>query len=364
MSSVFPLWWLALPVLLLPIWWHRQKRRQLKSQTLATARFLPPTDPHQRRVWRWSDRILLALRCALLATLLAWLAASALAWRGDSVLVDASVDKAWAERQIAAAGFQSAARLDFCASGCALDATRIVPWLQEHEREWKHDARLLIVAGQAAVPMPAAMPQFAHAVTLRVRPSSAASPETPAPHRIALATTPERADLWRATLAAFDRAGTGKARYAISETPDAQTELIIWDKEGAPPPQWRAPLWWIGSAASVPELAPSPPPSASLSAPSSVTVSLNGIALRYADSARGRLWAVDAPRDADAARALYDSWQALKGAAPAYPAPDTTLPARRSAPSLSPDAAPASWLPLALLALFGLERMVTHARRR
>ena len=32
------LWWFALPILLLPIWWHRRKREQHKAELLATSR--------------------------------------------------------------------------------------------------------------------------------------------------------------------------------------------------------------------------------------------------------------------------------------------------------------------------------------
>ena len=53
------LWWFALPVLLLPVWWHRRKRVQNQAALMATARFLPRTEPKQTRVWRWSDPLLL-----------------------------------------------------------------------------------------------------------------------------------------------------------------------------------------------------------------------------------------------------------------------------------------------------------------
>ena len=94
MLSSYPLWWYALPVLLLPIWWHRQKRERLKSEPLATARFLPVAAPEQLRVWRWRDRMLLLVRCLLLLALIAWLAATIFPGRGDTVLLDAGADKA------------------------------------------------------------------------------------------------------------------------------------------------------------------------------------------------------------------------------------------------------------------------------
>ena len=94
MTSMYPLWWLALPLLLLPVWWHRQKRQRMKADFLATARFLPSAAPEQQRVWRWRDRILLLVRCLLLLGLIAWLASMIFPWRGDTVLLDAGADRA------------------------------------------------------------------------------------------------------------------------------------------------------------------------------------------------------------------------------------------------------------------------------
>ena len=41
MTSMQPLWWFALPVLLLPVWLHMRKRERTRTDLLATARFLP-----------------------------------------------------------------------------------------------------------------------------------------------------------------------------------------------------------------------------------------------------------------------------------------------------------------------------------
>jgi hypothetical protein len=363
-SSAYPFWWLALPVLLLPVWWHRQRRLRLEATALATARFLPASAPQQLRVWAWSDPLLLLLRCLLLLVLIVCLAMPTLAWRGDTVLVDTAADGAWATRQIAAAGFGGARRLDYCApsSGehCALQAGQIVPWLQRHQAEWRRDARLLVLAGPGSAAMPARMPRLAHRLELKVGPAAATTVPVAAapPHRIVLAADPERTGAWRAMLAAFASAGTGRERYVIGDAPDAGTELLIWDRAGAPPPAWRAPLWWIGSAATVPELA------------SAQSLDVAGLTLKVADSARGRLWSIDAPRDAAGAAAIYAAWQRLKGPASAWPMPALSLD-----PALSPASAPApagadvepaqslQWLMFALAALFFLERIVTHARR-
>jgi hypothetical protein len=132
MLSTQVFWWLALPLLLLPIWWHRQKRQRLKAEPLATARFLPSSAPQQLRVWQWSDRLLLLARCLLLVALIAWLAVTVFPWRGDTVLVDAGVDQAWADQQIRSAGFAIAARETMPAD--------VLPWLHRHEHEWRGDA--------------------------------------------------------------------------------------------------------------------------------------------------------------------------------------------------------------------------------
>src|SRR5471030_2712089 len=237
MLSTQAFWWLALPVLLLPIWWHRQKRQRLKAEPLATARFLPSSAPEQLRVWQWSDRLLLLARCLLLVALIAWLAVTVFPWRGDTVLLDAGVDKTWADEQIRSAGFTAAAREPM--------PVDVLPWLHSHEHEWRGDARLLIVGAADKIAMPARPPQFAHAVTLRVKAPVVAGVVQKSEHHIVLATTPDRAQAWHALFNAFGVAGGGNERYVMTDTPDSKTELIVWDmRDAAAPANWRAPLWW------------------------------------------------------------------------------------------------------------------------
>ncbi|WP_295990888.1 hypothetical protein [Rugamonas sp.] len=329
---------------------HRQKRQRLKAEPLATARFLPSAAPEQLRVWRWSDLLLLLARCLLLLALIAWLAVTVFPWRGDTVLVDAGVDQAWARQQIDSAGFGAAARVTMAAAMEAAMEADILPWLHSHEHEWRGDARLLIVADGAKVAMPARLPQFAHALTLRIKAPLPKAAVANTEHRIALATTPERAAAWHALFAAFNLAGGATQRYVVADAPDGKTELIVWDLPGsAPPPAWRAPLWWTAPDA-LPELAAAP------------SLSVNGLTLKYAATARGRVWASSAwpAQDGDGARAIYETWQLLAHAAPAYPASSQVLDAGRAA---MPGAAPAAWLAWLLLALFSLERILTHARR-
>lgn len=324
------LWWLALPVLLLPVWWHRQKREQVKALPLATARFLPKAQPHQVRVWRWQDVLLLLVRCLLLLGVVAWLANPVVSWRGDTVLVAEGTDPAWAEREIAAAGMKDAEQV-------VMPAADALQWLGEHEREWSDQARLLVVG---AVPMPAARPQFRHKVELR----TAARPFAKTEHHVAI--VGERAGEWRKLFAALG----GPQRYVIQEAPDARTELVIWDSPQAPAAGVSAPLWWVVDEAAFPELRSAR--------------EVDGI--RYADSARGRLWTSAAwpPKDADAARTLFDSWQRLHYAPVPYVAPPHALAPGKTRTAAEADGELRDLLLAAVLGLFALERILTHARRR
>lgn len=355
MLNTYPLWWLALPVLLLPAWWHRQKRQRLKAEPLATARFLPSAPPEQLRVWQWRDKVLLLVRCLMLIALIAWLAGAIFPWRGNTVLVDAGADPKWADQQIVAAGFSAATRMPLPPDALS--------WLRQHERDWRAGAKLLILARANQIAMPARIPQFGHQVELRTAATLiVASPDArqasaPAVVHVALASQEGREPAWRALFAAFDSAGGRASRHALNAAPEAATALVVWDTPSATPPaSWRAPHWWISApaAAAFPELA------------NASTLTINGVTLKYADSPRGRLWTSDAfpPRDADTAHALYEAWQLLSAApAPAYPMPSQTFPAARSALPAITSTRPETWLALALLALFMLERILTHARR-
>ena len=324
------LWWLALPVLLLPVWWHRKKRVQVKAEPLASARFLPRTEPRQMRVWRFSDVILLLVRCLLLASAIAWLADPVFPWRGDTVVVAQGTEPQWIEREVKGAGFADAARLE-------LAAGEALAWIRAHEREFESGARLLVLGD---IPMPAAMPQFRQPVELRTLSKPVARLEVRA------AIVGERAPEWRRMFAALD----GPLRVVVDPAPNAKTELLVWDSADAPPAGLRAPLWWVTNAAAFPELA--------------AANTVDG--MRYADTARGRVWASGAwpPANPEGARRLLETWRALHYAPAAF-----TTPAYRFAPSAAPAADHASgalrdMLMMALVALFALERILTHARRR
>lgn len=322
------LWWWALPVLLLPILWHRQKREQTKTAPLASARFLPAALPKQLRVWRWSEPLLLLLRCLLLASLIALLADLVLPWRGDTVFIVPGTPAALVDK--AAGGLKDAQRT-------ALPDRDAIDWLHAHEREFKPAARLVVV-GDAA--MPAVLPQLRHAVTLMTQ---AAAPARVERHVAIFSTRP---DAWRRLFAAPRAA----VHTVIDAQPGPQTELVVWDRADAPPAGLHAPLWWVLDARAFPELAKAPQTDA----------------IRYADSARGRLWTMDAwpLADADGARNLLTAWQRLHYPQQPFTAPPQLLAADAGAAAGPAGGALHTILSTVLLVLFALERMLTHARRR
>jgi len=324
------LWWLALPILLLPIWWHRRKRVQNKAAPMATARFLPRTEPHQTRVWRWSDPLLLLVRCLLLAVLIAWLADPVYPWRGDTLVVVNGADPAWVEREANQAGLAKAERV-------TLAPAQALNWVRTHEREWRTDARVMVLGD---VPMPAATPLFSRQLDVRTQPVAPGKVE----RHVYIAS--ERAPQWRRMFAAID----GPEKIIIDDTPGAATSLVVWDRPEAPPASLRAGLWWVTHPSAFPELAKAR--------------TLDG--LRYADSARGRLWhhADWPPQDVDAARALFDNWQQLHVGPRHFTMQSQVFAASNGVSAPEPSGALRGILLAILVALFVLERSLAHARRR
>ncbi|HYE39282.1 MAG TPA: hypothetical protein VEB23_05080 [Ramlibacter sp.] len=327
------LWWLALPILLLPIWWHRQKRESLQAAPLATARFLPAADPRQVRVWKWSDRILLLVRCLLLAAVIARLADLVFPWRDDAVLVVPGADAAWVDRQAAAAGMANAPRIE-------MEGRDALAWFAAHEREWKPDARVLVVGDVA---MPARMPRLRHTVILNTRPS----PARPAPRPVMV--TSERADAWRTFFEAASASGQPTIQAA------GPVDLAVWDSAEPPPAGRKAGLWWATQAAAFPQLA------------QAHAVPATGLAgFRYADTPHGRVWTAEKllPGDAEHAARLFETWQRLHYAPVPYTAPSMTLQASPDTPLASGSGALRAFFNMLLIALFAAERILTHVRRR
>ncbi|MEW6762030.1 MAG: BatA domain-containing protein [Pseudomonadota bacterium] len=320
------LWWLALPILLLPVWWHRKKREQHKAEPLATSRFLPRTEPHQTREWSWQDLLLLLVRCLLLACAIAWLADPVMPSRGDTVIVAEGTDAQWAEREAAQAGLSKAERL-------SLPAVQAIAFLRTHQREWRPDARLLVLGD---IPMPAMAPEFGRRIEVR----TLARPIERAERHVHIAGT--RLEQWRRVFA-----GQGAV---FDEAPGAKTSLIVWDRPDAPPASLRAPLWLVADTTAFPELKKAP--------------QVGG--LHYADSPRGRLWHAASwpPQTAEAARTLLEDWQRLHAGPPAYTMPARVFDATASVRAPEPSGALRGILMAVLVALFVLERILSHARRR
>ncbi|NHZ92783.1 hypothetical protein F2P45_27805 [Massilia sp. CCM 8733] len=324
------LWWLGLALLALPVLWHRQRRQRVQQEPLATARFLPRTDPQQLRVWRWTERLLLLVRCLLIVAVLAWLADLVLPWRRDAVLIPAGTDSDWAERQIRQAGF-------YDASWIAVPGDDPFAWLARHDREWRSGSRLLVLGN---VPMPAVPPRSRHQIEVRSRAPAFARTE----QRVVVVS--KRAAQWRALFAALD----GPRRYKVDETPEGAAELVIWDVPQTPPAGLRAPLWWAADVKAFPELGKAP--------------QVDGIAC--ASSVRGRVWTAASwpPLAPDAARGLFEHWQRLHYAPLPYTMPSQTIAATATAAPAQSSGALRYLLTLVLLGLFAMERILAHASRR
>jgi len=320
------LWWLALPILLLPVWWHRKKREQHEAEPLATSRFLPRTEPRQTREWRWNDLLLLLVRCLLLACAIAWLADPVMPSRGDTVLVAEGTDAQWAGREAAQAGLGKAERM-------TLPAAQMLGFLRAHQREWRPEARLLVLGD---IPMPAMVPAFGRRIEVR----TLARPPSASERHVHIAST--RPEQWRRVFA-----GQG---VVFDEAPGAKTSLLVWDRPEAPPASMRAPLWLVADRAAFPELKNAP--------------QLAG--LHVADSPRGRLWHAAGwpPKTAEAARTLLEDWRRLHAGPPVYTMPARVFDASAAVRAPEPSGALRGILMALLAALFVLERILSHARRR
>ena len=271
-------WLLALPLIFLPLWWHRRRREQGGAQPLASARFVPRAEPQQKRMWRWRERLLMLLRCLLLAGAIGWLADLVLPWRSDAVLIAPGTDQAWAQREIKAARIENADRLPLATA----DA---FGWLARHEREWQAGSRLLLLGD---VTMPALLPRTGLRLEVRGQPRVA----MPAERRVVLAGA--YADQWRRLFTAL----AGRHRYRV------------------------------GAAYGATPFDASVPP----------------------------------PVDAAQARAVFEAWEQRNFAPPAYTTPSQRIGPDREAADQDSGAL-RYLLTLALMALFALERIVTHAQR-
>jgi hypothetical protein len=229
-----------------------------------------------------------------------------------------------------AAGLKDAQRIE-------LPAAPALDWLRSHEREWPAQARVLVLGD---VPMPAAQPKFNRRVELH----TASSPAKAVVRHVAIVSG--RAQEWRRLFTALD----GSGRYVIDDEPTSKADLVIWDTPQAPAAGLRAPLWWVADASAFPELRDAK--------------QVDG--MRYADSSHGRLWSSAAwpPKDADSARRLFETWQRLHFAPVPFTVPSYTIEASRVWQPGEAEGELRAVLAWLVVALFALERILTHARRR
>jgi hypothetical protein len=150
---------LLLLAMALPLWWHRQRRRNPNSQLFAAAQFLPAVSPQQKRIWRWQYWLLLIMRLLLIAVLAALLADISLPFRQKTTLIS----------QARAAQLREPDGLIFCAQTapeCDIVSDDIWLWLARHEREWSPEKMITLEAFADELPMPSQRPHYAH--TLRI----------------------------------------------------------------------------------------------------------------------------------------------------------------------------------------------------
>ena len=347
--SAHPMLWLALPILMLPIWWHRQKRQRTRAKALATARFLPAAEPQQKRIWQWVERLLLVLRCAMLIALIALLADIVSPSRGDTVLIAEGLDQTWVAQQIQQAHLQQAQQVKFCARAeCApiqlAEHQSILSWLSLHEEQWNKPARILILAQDIHVNMPAQQTPFAHQVQLRLQPTTK-MPES-VDHHITVVS--ERAERWRALFNSYESAGLGNARYIISAYPNKKTELIIWENATAPDTSWRAPTWWLSDARAFP----------------TIKIDKEFGFTKYADSVVGRLYLGDWHISEESeARSLYTLWQKMQPTPEPFLAYSQVFPVTEKKASAALGGQWTNAIGFLLAMLFSIERILSHARR-
>jgi len=398
MNSMSPYWWLLLPLIILPIFWLRQKRESSLRRSLATARFLAAASPHMVQVWRWQEWLLLILRCLLLLIAIAYLASIFMRWRGDTVLIASGSDSAWVEQQINASKMQDAKRMSFCADvssdvsssvSCDIQSTQILYWLEQHQSWWKKSARLLVLGDAHQIALNAQAPQLAQTLEVKVRPLSNLSDQGKSktkPEAIYIVLHSDRAAAWQHMFSAFAVAGSADQRYIWQQAPDARTNLVIWDSTNAVPQNWKtdskANLWWLSSSAGiVNDLA------LEEKHPGLQSLADSKLHIKQFKTAESRYWLMQAGSDwpinssingstngaingftntgdSQNAKKLFEAWQMMSLKSQHYPATSFNQPASEKFIPLQQQENTRDILLALMLFVFALERIFTHVRRR
>ncbi len=351
MTALFTWWWLALPSLLLPLWWHRQRQRQYQVFPLATAKFLEQAEPQTVQVWRWRDLLLLLLRLVMLMCLISLLAQFLVGHRGDTVFVSTRVDPAWLDAQVAEIKKQNGAKtislIRYCdRADCELQTSAIFAWLEQHQTQWQGDSHWWLLADEDELAMPAQAPRFTQRFELRLAPQSAQSKKQTKAHEVSVVLKTGRLDQWRAWFKVFEVSSSGRLHFHLSEEwrPDAQ--LIIWESPLAPRSEWRAPLWWLSEASAYKAMQTTsmndkPVGGAVETNPNTVVAAmLRSQQMLQTDAPQGRLWlrgAKDWPlaeNDLNEALQLFQAWQATYTQFAPIPAQAYVSEAQESAKNL------------------------------
>jgi hypothetical protein len=349
-----PAWWLLLPLLILPIWWLRQRRETLVRKTLATAKFLAPAKPQLVRVWRWREWLLMLLRCLLLLMVIVYLASLFIAWRGDTVLVGDDLDPLWLQQQLKETGMQNAKQRRFCArTECDVQSSQLLYWLAEHQKDWQVDARILILARAGQLAWSAESPQLLPKTEIRVQDYPLKAPVRT--HYIALRS--DHPEVWQSLFRAFSVAGDGQDRYVWQQQADAKTDLIIWDSNQSVPSNWQAPYWWMKRPAKeLPKdwIAQNNP-------------ALAGLALHQYQRGKVRYWLTEQAGQwpmykLEETKQWYRAWQQSRAQQVDLIYTGMQLP-RAQVSQASQQENTRQLLLLCLLVIFALERMLSHVKR-
>lgn len=378
MSVLFTWWWLALPMLILPLWWHRQRRQQDSAQSLATARFLPASDPRLQSVWRWRQILLLLLRLLMLLCLLALIAGIFYRGRSDTIFVSRLADKSWVQQQLNEVNKQSslpwsaAKVVEFCPeTECEIASDNILHWLALHQHEWQANSRWLVLADPAATRMSAIEPDFQQSIELRVEPNTVKQRTTHA-ETVNVLVKSSRYPEWQAWFKAFEQSLDGRIKFELREQLEKSfklpIELVIWESPLAPAAELNARLWWIRDQSTFSERGKD----------LDTNESVKAFGITVFDTKQGRVWLLSEKHDWPLhdllqAKRLFEFWRSVQAQRQTFPAQSLRLPAK---PQLAGSTAEQIaehmreqkpnldmvWI-WALIALFCAERMVNHARR-
>lgn len=362
------MWWLLLPLLGLPIWWHRQRRHTQKIKTLATTKFLPSAPPQLLRVWRWRDILLLILRCLMLTTLLAILAGLFWSWRGDTVFIAKNLDAKWVQNTLQESGFEHAQKIIYCTendqdSACEVHTHDLLFWLAQQQAQWQPQARWLVLATADQLPMSGTKPVLQHEVSIRIAPRDINKPTKKTQMFIAINSA--RMDEWRRLFSAFEAAGTANQTFILSEKYEPQAALVIWDQALPLDNKWIAPLIWQTVDKEI-------------SLDKNIEISTNPYlkSLQITDSIYKnsqnevwtQVWSVNRKTDwplqgIEDAKKLFEAWQSVNSVGTAMQSQTIKID-KHSRPSITAiETNLQNYLLSLFIILFAIERSLTHVRR-